>query len=204
MNIPGRAMFSRYGSVWGVDTSAIRVPPCLCTVQGVEPRRIHSWFKVYLLIDPRSGGVRYVGQTQDAVARIRSHSSAVTKPSARRDWVESLRAEGLPPVMFVVGVGTIPEESVALAHVLAAGADALNAGAELKRARAICVGAAETAEVRCFLAALASVDWVGEIRAVRPVSWQRDSLEAMDARLAELAFYDTARRDIHAYRRQNV
>lgn len=204
MKIPALAMFSRYGDIVHVDTRGVQVPSCLCALPDASPRRMDPNGRVYVLIDPRSGDIRYVGETSDPVARLRAHSSVTTKRCARRDWVESLRHDFLCPVMFVVGRGGRPEEAVALAHVLATGADVLNSGGgnEMIRARAIKVSDAAQGELQCFAESIRSIGWEDAIRKALPP--REAFLAALDARLVELSFDSTARRNIDGYRWQNA
>src|SRR5882757_2352080 len=56
---------------------------------------------IYSLSDPRNGIVRYVGQTQDHVRRLKQHVAKPTSP-AMRTWLEALSEEGLRPALAVL------------------------------------------------------------------------------------------------------
>lgn len=66
--------------------------------------------EIYVLGDPRTGAIRYVGQTVDLTNRMKAHRRD-KDGSARAAWVAELRSEGLAPDVQVV------------AEVLAAEAD---------------------------------------------------------------------------------
>jgi hypothetical protein len=58
---------------------------------------------IYALIDPRSGQVNYIGQSNDPLSRVMQHcASARGDKSAKAKWIMGLRAEGLRPVVCVL------------------------------------------------------------------------------------------------------
>lgn len=63
------------------------------------------WF-IYVLRDPRTGEIRYVGKASDPATRLKNHRKAAKhhRFHAAR-WVESLRKLGLSPVMEVIDAG---------------------------------------------------------------------------------------------------
>lgn len=58
---------------------------------------------VYVLCDPRTNEVRYVGETIDTMNRMRGHRSC-TANKERTEWVKELEGLGLQPVMKVVSI----------------------------------------------------------------------------------------------------
>jgi DNA-binding NtrC family response regulator len=63
---------------------------------------------IYILIDPRKPGlVRYVGQTETPKTRHVQHC-AESGRSAKAEWLESMRQEGVMPQMIIVAE-TSPE-----------------------------------------------------------------------------------------------
>lgn len=66
---------------------------------------------IYVLRDPRDGGVRYVGRTRNLKRRYGAHLYRTEDGSFvhdRRDWVLELRAAGLRPLMEVVETLSAP------------------------------------------------------------------------------------------------
>lgn len=58
---------------------------------------------VYLLRDPRSGAIRYVGQTVEPKNRLRSHLSLRSK-THKFMWIQQLKTAGLQPRLEVVEI----------------------------------------------------------------------------------------------------
>jgi predicted GIY-YIG superfamily endonuclease len=58
---------------------------------------------IYVLRDPRSLAVRYVGKTVDTEQRLRHHLRA-DSGRAKSEWVRALGVQGLAPVMQTVEV----------------------------------------------------------------------------------------------------
>jgi hypothetical protein len=90
------------------------------------------WY-VYVLKDPTTGDVRYVGWTADPEKRLRTHinSSRLHKPKTYKAcWIRSLLVRGLQPLMEVVESGfgdPAPAEMRWIAAMRAAGAKLTNA-----------------------------------------------------------------------------
>lgn len=58
---------------------------------------------LYVLIDPRDKAVRYIGKARSASARLASHCATKSTKTPVGRWIHELRAEGLLPVMKVIG-----------------------------------------------------------------------------------------------------
>lgn len=64
------------------------------------------WF-IYVLRDPRDGGVRYVGKTTDPKRRVRRHvAESVGRSFRNARWIQSLTRLGLAPELEVIESGT--------------------------------------------------------------------------------------------------
>lgn len=60
---------------------------------------------IYVLIDPRDGKVRYVGKANNVTQRYKAHLNRARKHQIhKKNWVESLKREGLKPIIEVVDV----------------------------------------------------------------------------------------------------
>jgi len=60
---------------------------------------------IYVLIDPRTDMVRYVGKANNIIQRYKAHiNKARDKNTHKRNWVEQLKKEGLKPIIEVVDV----------------------------------------------------------------------------------------------------
>lgn len=57
---------------------------------------------IYRLIDPLTHETRYVGQTINPEKRLRQHLSQRDACADKREWVESLKAQGRQPIMEVL------------------------------------------------------------------------------------------------------
>jgi len=58
---------------------------------------------IYVLIDPRTDEVRYVGKSNDPKVRYRNHANHTkNKKSHKEMWVKQLQSLGMKPVLFVV------------------------------------------------------------------------------------------------------
>lgn len=57
---------------------------------------------IYVLIDPRTDIIKYVGRTTNINARHRDHRSGVDGSIAKRQWAKELRQIGLSPDILVV------------------------------------------------------------------------------------------------------
>jgi len=56
---------------------------------------------IYILRDPRTNEIRYVGRTNDTAERLRGHIS-YTHACPKTTWIAELKAEGKKPIMQVV------------------------------------------------------------------------------------------------------
>jgi predicted GIY-YIG superfamily endonuclease len=65
---------------------------------------IRGWC-VYVLIDPRSGAIRYVGITCDPKRRINGHCKRVGPTTLKGRWIFRLLALGKRPRLLVVESG---------------------------------------------------------------------------------------------------
>lgn len=60
---------------------------------------------IYTLADPRTGDVRYVGQSRNLSSRFKKHRTTTESDGLLRyAWVQELKEHGLLPVMHVVEV----------------------------------------------------------------------------------------------------
>jgi predicted GIY-YIG superfamily endonuclease len=57
---------------------------------------LNEQWLVYVLIDPRTNWVRYVGRTTDTVKRLAQHHASPKSRPVRR-WIDELAACGLKP-----------------------------------------------------------------------------------------------------------
>ena len=58
---------------------------------------------IYILIDPITLEIRYVGKTNNPYQRFRHHLVSSANPkSHKRNWINSLREEGLKPIMQII------------------------------------------------------------------------------------------------------
>jgi len=65
---------------------------------------------IYVLIDPRTGYVRYVGKANDVSQRYKAHLNRARKHQIHKsNWVELLKKEGLKPTIQVIDVVPIDE-----------------------------------------------------------------------------------------------
>ena len=86
-------------------------------------------FYIYVLIDPRSGAVRYVGATNNPRRRLATHKSAPHSYPLIA-WHDELRVLGLSPILLVVDEVGVHEVRAAERRLVSrcakAGADLLN------------------------------------------------------------------------------
>ena len=118
-----------------------------------------NWY-IYALIDPRTGDVRYIGKRLRLQKRIQEHLRD-QRSSRRAEWVRSLRALNLSPVLLVLEEGDgdwCASEQRWIASYRSSGADLTNAtyGSEGLR------GA--SARTRQKIAAAQRARWSGELR----------------------------------------
>lgn len=65
---------------------------------------------IYVLIDPRTNEVRYIGKANRVDERYKAHLNRARKHQTyKKNWIESLRKEGLKPIVEVVDVVPIDE-----------------------------------------------------------------------------------------------
>jgi hypothetical protein len=65
---------------------------------------------IYVLIDPRTGHVRYVGKANNITQRYKAHlNRARDHQTHKRNWINSLRNEELKPILWVIDVVPIDE-----------------------------------------------------------------------------------------------
>lgn len=85
---------------------------------------------IYILTDPRTGRVRYVGATHDIDQRFKDHEAyQTTSPGPRRDWMAELKAAGVKPICDVLESSMdldFAAERKWIAFYIACGADLVN------------------------------------------------------------------------------
>ncbi len=60
---------------------------------------------IYILIDPRTNQVRYVGKANNISQRYRAHLNRARKHQIhKKNWIASLKKEGLKPIIEIVDV----------------------------------------------------------------------------------------------------
>lgn len=58
---------------------------------------------IYILADPITMKIRYVGKTNNCYQRYRHHLVASANPkSHKRNWIESLKRQGLKPILKII------------------------------------------------------------------------------------------------------
>lgn len=58
---------------------------------------------IYVLIDPRTYDIRYVGKTNNIIDRYKNHTNpAKDKNTHKRNWINELRREGLKPIIQTI------------------------------------------------------------------------------------------------------
>jgi|ERR1700741_355468 len=92
--------------------------------------KTNTCVRVYVLVDPRNGEVRYVGQTKSMGIRHASHRAARSGSFHLEDWKVNLSRSGKRPFVYtlcrVVGSQADVAERHAIRHCLARGARLLN------------------------------------------------------------------------------
>jgi len=63
---------------------------------------MNSAVYIYALNDPLTGRTRYVGKAKNLLNRLRDHLSRIRCKSRKADWITSLLAQGLKPVLEVL------------------------------------------------------------------------------------------------------
>jgi hypothetical protein len=67
----------------------------------------YSETAIYVLKDPRTGAIRYVGKTNNPARRLRSHICGNPRDNTpKAHWLRELQGCGLEPVMTVVEIAT--------------------------------------------------------------------------------------------------
>lgn len=65
---------------------------------------------IYVLIDPRTNEVRYVGKANRVDERYKAHLNRARKHQIhKKNWIEALRKDGLKPIIKVIDVVPIDE-----------------------------------------------------------------------------------------------
>lgn len=142
---------------------------------------------VYALVDPIKRSIRYIGQTTDPVSRIRTHCCWKRARSIKDDWIADLYTRGTVPILTVVGVGGISEETALAASVVCAGADLLNnpRSATMKGVSAARVTSEATVGAISLVRQIESVDWMKKMKGLR--SSTSPTLTELDAMIDSLA-----------------
>jgi hypothetical protein len=72
-----------------------------------KPKQTH----VYLLIDPETGAVRYVGKSGNPKSRYKDHieESRLKQNTAKKKWIFELLEKGSWPKLLIVSSFTDPE-----------------------------------------------------------------------------------------------
>lgn len=69
---------------------------------------IKNGVSIYMLIDPQSGSIRYLGKSKNPDIRLREHLSTARKGGPRmlyvHRWLAKLLRQGLRPTMVIIGV----------------------------------------------------------------------------------------------------
>lgn len=67
---------------------------------------------IYGLVDPRSGSLRYVGQSRDPERRLQGHlSGAGAGAKRKREWIQELRDEGSRPILVILDAAPPGQEA---------------------------------------------------------------------------------------------
>jgi len=67
---------------------------------------------IYGLVDPRSGSLRYVGQSRDPERRLQGHlSGAGAGAKRKREWIQELRDEGSRPTLVILDAAPPGQEA---------------------------------------------------------------------------------------------
>lgn len=84
----------------------VRGPSHSLESEAMSERR----WEIYVLVDPRTGNIRYVGVTHRTKIRLREHvSKALNRGKTHRErWIVALAKEDLQPIHEVVDVGEGP------------------------------------------------------------------------------------------------
>ena|SRR5689334_11780084 len=81
---------------------------------GRKPSSINQKsYQIYALIDPRDKTTRYVGISNDALARLAEHLYEIENP--KRAWLFDLKQRGLQPGVEILETVTSDEDVISLA-----------------------------------------------------------------------------------------
>ncbi len=65
---------------------------------------------IYTLTDPRTNEIRYVGKANNVSQRYRAHLNRARKHQIhKKNWIESLKREGLKPIIDIIDIVPITE-----------------------------------------------------------------------------------------------
>lgn len=65
---------------------------------------------IYTLTDPRTNKIRYVGKANNVSQRYKAHLNRARKHQIhKKNWIESLKREGLKPIIDVIDIVPINE-----------------------------------------------------------------------------------------------
>ena len=59
---------------------------------------------IYALVDPDTGDIRYVGNSQDPFKRLISHMVGSHGTSKKKEWIEELKKQGKRPELILLDV----------------------------------------------------------------------------------------------------
>lgn len=110
--------------------------PRLIASQDLPDNLPQDIYAIYALIDPRTGGIRYVGLTVAPRRRLLEHLRSRHAHSAKLAWLEELDNEGLVPIMRILETGinlereALDAERKWITHFLGLGAALTNAEAQ--------------------------------------------------------------------------
>ena len=91
----------------------------------------YTGWKLYMLLDPETGDVRYVGISNNTARRYREHAKGKGSTKPLRKWVLALKKRGLKPRMEVFHFegtkeGMLRQEAAVIRQLLRQGCDLLN------------------------------------------------------------------------------
>lgn len=85
---------------------------------------------IYVLKEPDTGEIRYVGKTDDAKKRLRTHIASRTRRCHRVCWIQSLVKRGLGPILEIIDEVLVTEwqawEAAYIQFFLEEGCDLVN------------------------------------------------------------------------------
>lgn len=93
---------AQLGRQYAVSESTIRDIRTGRTWRDLSSPTGDAWC-VYALCEPETGGIRYIGKTNNAAHRLRGHCKpAHTDRSARAVWIRALRVRGVRPSLIIL------------------------------------------------------------------------------------------------------